>query len=156
LGMLICVKKYWSPVGPLGIGCTQRGLSRISFDYHGDDVGRSDLVDDTISQLNEYFSGSRRQFSLPLDLRGTAFQQEVWNVLLQIPFGQVATYGEVAKRAGFPRAYRAVGAACAKNPVAIVVPCHRVVGVAGLTGFGGGLDVKEYLLQMEGVIPQRA
>lgn len=101
-------------------------------------------------QLDEYFSGSRRVFDLPLRLRGTGFQKEVWEVLQQIPYGEVLSYGQVAKTIGRPKAQRAVGMACNRNPVPIIVPCHRVLGSSGqLTGYAGGLDIKAHLLELE-------
>jgi methylated-DNA-[protein]-cysteine S-methyltransferase len=102
-------------------------------------------------QIREYFAGRRRSFDLTLDMAGTPFQQAVWNALLTIPFGQTRTYGEIARQVGRPSASRAVGAANGQNPVAIIAPCHRVIGSTGaLTGFGGGLDVKARLLALEG------
>jgi methylated-DNA-[protein]-cysteine S-methyltransferase len=102
-------------------------------------------------QLREYFAGRRQAFDLKLDFAGTPFQKSVWKALLTIPFGQTRSYGEIAKQVGRPSACRAVGAANGQNPVAIVAPCHRVIGSTGaLTGFGGGLDVKERLLRLEG------
>ncbi len=101
-------------------------------------------------QLAEYFAGRRSVFSLPLDLRGTEFQKQVWQALLRIPFGETRSYGELARELGNPGAMRAVGAANGRNPVSIVVPCHRVVGATGkLTGFAGGLAVKAQLLALE-------
>jgi methylated-DNA-[protein]-cysteine S-methyltransferase len=104
----------------------------------------------TEKQLTEYFAGERREFDLPLDMRGTPFQKEVWDALLGIPFGETKSYGDLAKQLGNPGAGRAVGAANGRNPISIVVPCHRVIGSSGkLTGFAGGLDVKARLLEME-------
>lgn len=103
-----------------------------------------------VRELQEYFQGSRRQFTVPLDLRGTPFQLSVWAALSEIPYGQTRTYAQIAQRIGKPRAVRAVGAANGCNPVAIVVPCHRVIGKDGsLVGYSGGLDIKEDLLQLE-------
>ena len=103
-----------------------------------------------VEQLREYFAGERREFDLPLDPVGTAFQQQAWHVLRTIPFGHTITYGEQARRLGDARKSRAVGAANGRNPISIVVPCHRVVGSTGrLTGFAGGLDVKQWLLRHE-------
>ena len=103
-----------------------------------------------VRQLGEYFRGHRRQFDLPLDLRGTAFQRAVWTELMRIPYGTTISYGELAARIGRPRAARAVGAAVGANPVPIVIPCHRVIGKTGaLVGFGGGLDLKRRLLALE-------
>lgn len=101
-------------------------------------------------QLTEYFAGVRREFDLPLAPKGTPFQQAVWAQLLQIPYGESCTYGQLAAALGKPSASRAVGNACRSNPLAILIPCHRVVGANGrLTGYAGGLDVKEYLLELE-------
>ncbi len=101
-------------------------------------------------QLDEYFGGDRKQFDLPLRLEGTEFQVSVLEALQEIPYGETASYGEIARRIGRPKAVRAVGAANGRNPIPIVVPCHRVIGSTGdLTGFGGGLDTKEALLRLE-------
>jgi methylated-DNA-[protein]-cysteine S-methyltransferase len=102
-------------------------------------------------QLKEYFAGTRREFDLPLNMAGTEFQQRVWRELSKIPFGETRSYGQLAKRLGNPNGSRAVGLANGRNPIAIIVPCHRVIGADGsLTGFGGGLDRKEWLLTHEG------
>jgi len=101
-------------------------------------------------QLREYFTGERREFDLPLKLSGTEFQVSVLEALQNIPYGETTSYGEIAKRIGRPKAVRAVGAANGRNPIPIIVPCHRVIGSTGdLTGFGGGLDTKEALLRLE-------
>ncbi len=103
-------------------------------------------------QLEEYFAGLRASFSLPLNPRGTAFQKKVWQQLEAIPYGQTRTYGQIAAAVGQPTASRAVGGANHNNPIAIVIPCHRVIGANGkLTGYAGGLDIKEKLLRLEGV-----
>ena len=105
---------------------------------------------ETQRQLREYFAGERQTFSLPLDMRGTDFQKSVWHALLAIPFGETRSYGQLAKQLGNPNAMRAVGAANGRNPISIVVPCHRVIGASGeLTGFGGGLETKARLLDLE-------
>jgi methylated-DNA-[protein]-cysteine S-methyltransferase len=102
-------------------------------------------------QLKEYFAGTRREFDLPLNMQGTEFQQRVWRELTKIPFGETRSYGQLAKRLGNPNGSRAVGLANGRNPIAIIVPCHRVIGADGsLTGFGGGLERKEWLLTHEG------
>ncbi|MFQ5789209.1 MAG: methylated-DNA--[protein]-cysteine S-methyltransferase, partial [Acidobacteriota bacterium] len=102
-------------------------------------------------QIREYFTGRRRLFDLPLDLRGTPFQKQVWTVVASVPFRRTTTYGDIAHLVGRPRASRAVGAANGANPVPLVIPCHRVVGVDGsLTGYGGGVEVKRWLLAHEG------
>ena len=101
-------------------------------------------------QLNEYFAGARREFDLPLAPKGTPFQQAVWAELEQIPYGEVRTYGQLAAALGRPKASRAVGGACHCNPIAIIIPCHRVVGANGsLTGYAYGVEMKEYLLELE-------
>lgn len=101
-------------------------------------------------QLNEYFAGTRNNFSVPLDVRGTRFQKDVWKALRTIPFGETRSYGQIAKQLGNSRATRAVGGANGRNPLSIIVPCHRVIGSAGqLTGFAGGLNAKNYLLKLE-------
>jgi methylated-DNA-[protein]-cysteine S-methyltransferase len=106
---------------------------------------------EAVRQLNEYFAGGRRHFDLPLRLIGTDFQKRVWRELTAIPFGETWSYGQLAKRLDNPNACRAVGLANGKNPIAIIVPCHRVIGADGsLTGFGGGLPRKEWLLAHEG------
>ena len=102
------------------------------------------------AQLSEYFAGTRQEFDLPLDLDGTAFQRRAWTALAKIPYGETRSYGEQARRLGVPRAARAIGAANGANPLPIVLPCHRLVGADGsLTGFGGGLETKRWLLEFE-------
>lgn len=108
-------------------------------------------------QLEEYFDGRRRVFQFPLDLRGSAFQKDVWNAVAAIPFGRTASYGQIARLIGRPGASRAVGAANGQNPIPIVIPCHRVIGSDGsLTGYGGGLPLKRQLLALEGLLPTPA
>jgi O-6-methylguanine DNA methyltransferase len=105
-----------------------------------------------MEQLHRYFAGERVQFSCPLDLRGTPFQVAVWEELYRIPYGQTRSYAQIAETIGHPKAVRAVGAANGANPVAVIVPCHRVIGSNGtLTGYGGGLPMKHWLLNLEGV-----
>jgi len=109
-------------------------------------------LEETVRQLTEYFAGTRRDFDLPLRLQGTAFQQRVWRELTAIPYGGTLSYGELAKRIDKPSASRAVGLANGRNPISILVPCHRVIGADGsLTGYGGGLDRKRWLLCHEGL-----
>jgi methylated-DNA-[protein]-cysteine S-methyltransferase len=108
-------------------------------------------------QLNEYFAGQRTTFDLPLEAMGSVFEHRVWKALRSIPYGTTTSYGDLAKRLGDPSATRAVGSANGKNPIPIIIPCHRVVGANGdLTGFGGGLDRKRWLLEHEGVLMQLA
>ena len=121
------------------------GVGKIHTTYN-----ETALLQEAKKQLEEYFDGKRRDFDLPISLHGTDFQKKVWNVLRNIPYGETLSYGEVALRIGNPKASRAVGGANNKNPVMIIVPCHRVIGADGsLTGFGGGLPAKEYLLALE-------
>ena len=148
-----------SPVGTLTLVATRVGLSELWFDKPAAgevrrDIGRPSprhpVLVESVRQLREYFAGERRQFEMPLDLSGTEFQRRAWRGLLEIPFGETRTYAEHASRIGHPRAVRAVGAANGRNPIAIVVPCHRLVGSDGsLTGFGGGLPAKAWLLDLE-------
>jgi methylated-DNA-[protein]-cysteine S-methyltransferase len=145
-----------SPVGPLTLVAGVAGLSHVLFGDQrpatamdaGDDGAR--VLSEAQRQLAEYFAGERRSFDLPLDPRGTPFQLGVWRLLGEIPYGETISYGEQARRLGRLGAARAVGAANGRNPLSIVVPCHRVVGADGrLVGFGGGLDAKRYLLDLE-------
>ncbi|MGP0032550.1 MAG: methylated-DNA--[protein]-cysteine S-methyltransferase [Acidimicrobiales bacterium] len=109
------------------------------------------VLRDTATQLDEYFAGARTRFDVPLELDGTAFQQEVWRELSRIPYGETISYGELARRVGRPKGPRAVGQANGKNPIPIIVPCHRVVASSGIGGYGGGLRMKRTLLAVEGI-----
>ena len=152
-------KTIWSPVGELTLVADARGLAAIL--WENDRPGRvrlGPLVADphhpilveTERQLGEYFAGKRRMFDVPLSFAGSDFQKSVWQALLEIPFGQTRSYGEIAKSLGNAKAMRAVGAANGKNPISIIAPCHRVIGSTGqLTGFAGGLEVKARLLELE-------
>jgi methylated-DNA-[protein]-cysteine S-methyltransferase len=158
---------YDSPVGPLFVAATPRGVCRISYDA---DVDRQEArlaetyglrvlrapraVDEAKRELDDYFEGRRTQFDLALDLERVApFHREVLAKLARVPFGQTTTYGTLAAEAGRPAAARAVGTVMNRNPIPIVLPCHRVVGANGsLTGYAGGLHVKEALLRLEGAI----
>ena len=143
-----------SPIGPLTIVTSETDLIEIRFQNGREMSGHSaadTVLEETIRQLDAYFSGSLREFDLPLDPQGTEFQLEVWSALRDIPYGQTASYGDVARRIGRPDAVRAVGAANGQNPIPIVIPCHRVIGADGsLTGYGGGLEIKRALLALEG------
>jgi methylated-DNA-[protein]-cysteine S-methyltransferase len=146
---------YESPIGLIEIGGTAEGLTWLAF-VEGRRAGIEShaLLDQAVRQLAEYFEGSRRVFELPLRPQGTEFQRQVWGQLLQVPFGQTASYRDIAMAISRPRAVRAVGAANGRNPISIVVPCHRIVGSDGsLTGYGGGLWRKEWLLRHEGSWP---
>jgi len=122
-------------------------------DTRGSDGALTPLLAQVRQQLNEYFAGTRQIFDLPLKPAGTDFQQAVWAALCDVPFGQTASYGQIAAVVGKPKAARAVGGANNRNPIAIVIPCHRIVGASGaMVGYRGGLDIKEYLLRHEGII----
>ena len=150
-----------TPVGELRLIAGERGLRAVL--WGAEDVARiatideAELVDGSnavleqaVTQLEEYFAGTRREFDLPFDPQGTPFQQSVWMVLRTIPYGRTISYGQQAGQLGDPNKARAVGAANGKNPLSIVVPCHRVIGSGGqLTGFAAGLDVKSWLLDHE-------
>jgi methylated-DNA-[protein]-cysteine S-methyltransferase len=110
------------------------------------------VLKDTVTQLEEYFAGERTEFDIPMELDGTAFQKEVWTELSRIPYGETISYGELARRVGRPKGPRAVGQANGKNPIPIIVPCHRVLAGNGIGGYGGGLPMKRVLLAVEGVI----
>ena len=137
-------------IGPLWVEADGDGLTSIAFE--GPVGARSDdpLLADAEEQLHAYFAGELERFDLPLSAGGTAFQRRVWNAVAAIPYGAVTTYAALADAIGSPRAWRAVGAANGRNPLPIVVPCHRVVGVSGaLTGYGGGLELKRALMALE-------
>lgn len=144
-----------TPIGVLTVVAGPAGVQHILFDGQppppdGSDVPAGGVLEEAAAQLRQYFAGDRTQFDLPVDLRGTPFQQKAWMALATIPFGGTISYGEQARRVGRPTAARAIGAANGRNPVPIVLPCHRVIGASGaLTGFGGGLDVKQALLEHE-------
>jgi O-6-methylguanine DNA methyltransferase len=148
-----------SPVGPLFLAASAKGLVRLEFEGRVQKFNPKafnlqesrDAVAPYLRELNEYFSGQRRAFSGPLDLRGTEFQLQCWRALLEIPYGETRTYRDIAEAIGHPQAFRAVGMSNNRNPIAIIVPCHRVIASDGsLCGYGGGLDLKRKLLELEG------
>ena len=162
-----------SPVGPLFLAASDRGLVALEFDARlpGQQTIRPNprdlraearkiqfeesptLMQCYVDELEEYFSGHRREFAFQLDLRGTDFQVACWRALLAIPFGETRTYADIARAVGRPQGFRAVGMANNRNPIAIVVPCHRVIASDGtLCGYGGGLDIKRKLLELEGAL----
>lgn len=156
-----------SPVGELLLVASEAGLVAIRFERnrHGGDLrsvsvaaaqaspAEARILAEARTQLDAFFAGARADFTLPLDAHGTPFQLRVWSALREIPFGQTISYAELARRVGDVKALRAVGAANGRNPIPIVVPCHRVIGADGsLTGFGGGLHVKRFLLEHEGAL----
>jgi methylated-DNA-[protein]-cysteine S-methyltransferase len=151
-----------TPIGVLTLAADDDGLRRIDFPPPrpppaGEDwrEGNNDVLVETRRQLEEYFAGARRDFDLPLSPHGTQFQRAVWTTLASIPYGRTWSYRDLAQRIGKPSAMRAVGAANGRNPLPIVLPCHRVIGADGsLTGFGGGLPTKAFLLRLEGSLPE--
>ena len=148
-----------TPLGPLTLWATERGLAAVLFDAQKHHPGAADApmamshphIALAARELGEYFAGTRREFAVPIDPHGTPFQQDVWRALRAIACGRLSSYGEVARQIGRPAAVRAVGAAVGRNPLTIIVPCHRVVGRDGsLTGFAAGLPRKRALLALEG------
>jgi len=154
---------YPSPIGELTLVAGPRGLRELTWPVEPGGAAPDDgprigdeppevaaILDAAVAQLDEYFAGERREFDLPLDPVGTDFQLRAWTALRVIPYGETRSYAQQAQRIGSPNAVRAVGAANGRNPISIIVPCHRVVGADGsLTGFGGGLDAKRFLLDLE-------
>jgi len=164
---------FTSPVGPLFLAASGRGLVALEFearlpgqqtirpnrrDQQADSKGirfeeSASAMRDYVREMEEYFAGTRRAFTFPLDLRGTDFQLACWRALLAIPYGETRSYGDIARAVGRPQGFRAVGMANNRNPIAIVVPCHRVIASDGtLCGYGGGLDLKRKLLELEGAL----
>lgn len=144
---------YWeSPIGLVEISCSPAGMTGLNFvEAPGHPVAAVPFLAQAVEQIAAYFAGALRVFDLPLDLRGTEFQRRVWAQLLTVPYGQTASYLDIALALGDPKSIRAVGAANGRNPVSIVVPCHRIIGSDGkLIGYGGGLWRKEWLLRHEG------
>ncbi|MFK7743051.1 MAG: methylated-DNA--[protein]-cysteine S-methyltransferase [Planctomycetota bacterium] len=163
--MTLSRKSFSTPLGVMHAFASAAGVRAILFEES--DPGRNGVRGDVLDepdhdmlctcaiQLREYFAGERQVFALPLDPVGTAFQQDAWRALRGIPFGETRSYGEQAAAIGKPSAVRAIGAANGRNPLTIVVPCHRVIGSSGqLTGFASGLDNKRALLELEGVLPR--
>ncbi|HEX4784847.1 MAG TPA: methylated-DNA--[protein]-cysteine S-methyltransferase [Candidatus Sulfotelmatobacter sp.] len=169
--------KVMSPVGPLFLAASTAGLVALEFDarrpsqqtirpnprdLRAESERReprfqfeesSQALQPYVQQMEEYFAGQRREFTFPLDLRGTDFQRACWRALLAIPYGETRTYADIARAVGRPQGFRAVGMANNRNPVAIVVPCHRVIASDGtLCGYGGGLEIKRHLLELEGAL----
>lgn len=151
-----------APLGPMTLAASANALAGVWFDgqqhqpSHGawTETATHPVLQRAVTQLQEYFAGDRKVFDVPLDLDGgTPFQQQVWQALLAIPYGSTESYSAISQRIGKPRAVRAVGAAIGRNPLSIVVPCHRVVGAKGaLTGYAGGLDRKVALLKLESTL----
>ncbi|MDI6704940.1 MAG: methylated-DNA--[protein]-cysteine S-methyltransferase [Bacillota bacterium] len=168
MGNVLKCYSFETAIGSMTAAYTGKGLCRLSLPKETEEgLARwadrffrgytlEEACDDTARdierQITEYLAGRRSHFSVGLDLKGTAFQRRVWQALLQIPYGETATYKDIAAATGAPRAVRAVGQANNRNPVPIIVPCHRVIGSDGsLVGYGGGIDIKRRLLELEGV-----
>ncbi|MBZ4646653.1 MAG: methylated-DNA/protein-cysteinemethyltransferase [Clostridia bacterium] len=158
--------EYVSPIGSLYVAASEEGICNIAFpgQYESDFMvwlqknfnsivqQKTDILRCAIAQLAEYFNRQRTVFTVPLHLIGTQFQRKVWNELIKVPYGTTVTYGYIASKIGNSKAGRAVGGANNKNPVPIIVPCHRIIGQGGkLVGYGGGLELKQKLLAIEGV-----
>jgi O-6-methylguanine DNA methyltransferase len=151
-----------SMAGHLVIGVSAKGMVALEFDRghfppeKQGNISWQESKEHTapyVCELKEYFAGQRREFSFSLDLRGTPFQVKCWRALLEIPYGETRTYADIARAVGRPKGFRAVGMANNRNPIAIVVPCHRVIASDGtLCGYGGGLDIKRKLLELEGAL----
>jgi methylated-DNA-[protein]-cysteine S-methyltransferase len=151
-----------SPAGPLFLAASSKGMVALEFDRGNSPTLKikdvtweksHDHLRPYVDQLNEYFAGTRRDFAFPLDLRGTDFQVKCWRALVRIPYGETRTYANIARAINCPQGFRAVGLANNRNPIAIVVPCHRVIASDGtLCGYGGGLDIKRKLLELEGAL----
>lgn len=166
-GEAIAAASLATPRGTLYLATSARGVCRVELpgasaakrfrrwaeSINAEVTNDSPLLQRTCNELSEYFAGRRRRFTVPLDLRGTEFQQRVWQALLEIAYGTTTSYGAIARTIGEPGKARAVGAANGANPVAIIVPCHRIIGADGsLTGYGGGLPMKLWLLRHEGAV----
>ena len=151
--------EFKTPIGLLQVACDDSGLRYVMFENNKYDAPNrcdwkrdTNITRETREQLLQYFAGDRKTFDLRLNPIGTEFQVQTWNMLAKIPFGETWSYGQLANKIGSPKAVRAVGAANGRNPIPIILPCHRVIGSDGtLTGFGGGLPVKQWLLEHEGV-----
>jgi methylated-DNA-[protein]-cysteine S-methyltransferase len=148
-----------TPLGDLAISGNDDGITGVTLKQHRDfakitaaSTQRDDKFDDAVNQLHEYFNGTRTDFDLPISQPGSQFQQEVWRCLTEIPFGQTRTYSDICQATNRSKAFQAVGSANGANKIAIIVPCHRVIGKNGkLTGYAGGLEAKAWLLRHEGI-----
>ncbi len=153
---VLAQKQIDSPVGPLTLVSSPKGLVALEFlsrSKRAPGIHSPEALSPYVRELEEYFAGKRRSFTFPLDLRGTKFQLACWRALLEIPYGETRTYADIARTVGRRKGFRAVGMANNRNPIAIVIPCHRVIASDGtLCGYGGGLEVKRWLLQHEGAL----
>jgi methylated-DNA-[protein]-cysteine S-methyltransferase len=152
--VVMAIEYLLTPIGELKIIANDSGLLSVKFvEQKVADIDSNEHTRAGVTQLTEYFSGKRRQFDLTLTNAGTTFQNEVWQQLMAVPFGETASYQDIANNISKPKAVRAVGTANAKNPIFIIVPCHRVIGANGsLTGYAGGIDRKLWLLKHEGAM----
>jgi methylated-DNA-[protein]-cysteine S-methyltransferase len=155
-GYYVCMESPYGEIVITSNGKALTGLYSKNNSYFPDarkGIYAPKYFDVIVKQLNEYFLGKRQSFDLPLELEGTEFQKQVWDALLTIPYGVTKSYGEIAQQINNTKAVRAVGTAAGKNPIGIIVPCHRMIGANGsLTGYNGGIEVKKWLLQHEGAI----
>lgn len=145
---------YETKIGKVGIRDNGHCITELYFIKDSDTdlltIKETPLIKEAARQLQEYFDGYRKDFDLPLDPKGTLFQKNVWKALETIPYGETRSYKQIAEKVGSPKGYRAVGMANNKNPISIIIPCHRVIGANGkMVGYGGGLGIKEYLLNLE-------
>jgi methylated-DNA-[protein]-cysteine S-methyltransferase len=148
----MCFGYCESPIGLIEISGTGDAIYSVGFvEERREGFCSNALIDETVGQIREYFEGNRREFDVVLDPQGTPFQKAVWRRLLEVPYGHTASYGDIAKAVGNPKGVRAVGGANGRNPIAIIVPCHRIIGSDGsMTGYGSGIWRKEWLLEHEG------
>ncbi len=150
--MSLSQRKIPSPVGELYLVASTKGLRGIYNQKQAVPLKASELLDSASREIHEYFSGDRKKFTVPLDFEGTDFQKKVWSELVKIPYGTTVSYRDIATRISSPKAVRAVGSANGRNPLWIVVPCHRVIAAdGGLGGYAGGLKMKSKLLELEGL-----
>lgn len=159
---MIDTYSFESPVGVLTLCADKNAVTRLSYTpdavcgASGRGGSHSDILHEAYTQLCEYFAGKRRAFQIPVEMNGTPFQKSVWQALCEIPYGETRSYKDIAVRIGNPLAVRAVGQANNRNPIMIIVPCHRVIGSNGaLTGYACGLGIKEYLLELEKTVSTR-
>lgn len=143
---------YDSPIGLIEVKASNQGITSVFFvEKKTEETNKNKIIDDCLSQLDQYFAKKRKNFEIPLDITGTDFQKKVWSELLKTPFGKTFSYLDIAIALGDKNSIRAVGNANGKNPIAIIVPCHRVIGADGkLVGYAGGIERKRWLLEFEG------
>ena len=143
-------RQFHSPIGLLTLVANENSVIELSWDKKIESDDQHPVLDLAQKQLQEYFNGKRKQFDLPLTVTGSVFKKNIWKALQLIPYGKTISYLELAHTAGFPKAYRAAGTACGKNPVPIIIPCHRVIAQNGtLGGFSGDINIKKFLLALE-------